>query len=57
MIVQSIINSSDTFISAFLPGTSGGQGVIDAIFGNYLLRADENNPRVNTLSFDWPQNM
>ena len=57
MIVNEVLNQSQAFISGFLPGTSGGQGVIDAVFGQYLFRSDPNNDRVNTLSFDWPRNM
>jgi beta-glucosidase len=36
LLVQSQIASSEAFIAAFLPGTSGGEAVISAIFGNYL---------------------
>lgn len=57
MIINQALNQSQAFINAFLPGTSGGQGVVDALFGDYLFRADRNNERVNTLSFDWPNSM
>lgn len=56
MIVNNILNESSAFISAFLPGTSGGQGIVDSIFGDYKFKANENN-KANTLSFDWPQSM
>lgn len=57
MIVNDILNQSSAFISAFLPGTSGGQGIVDAIFGQYTFRPQGNNSRANTLSFDWPRSM
>jgi beta-glucosidase len=57
MLVEDILSESDTFIDAFLPGTSGGQGVIDAIVGDYTLRPDGDSDRTNTLSFDWPRSM
>ena len=57
MIVNQALNQSQAFISAFWPGTSGGQGVVDAIFGQYAFRSDPKNDRVNSLSFDWPRDM
>jgi len=33
MIINRILNESSAFISAFLPGTSGGQGIVDSMFG------------------------
>lgn len=57
MIVNQVLEQSNAFISAFLPGTSGGQGVVDAAFGEYFFRSDPKNDRVNTLSFDWPKSM
>jgi beta-glucosidase len=57
MIVNDIINESSAFLSAFLPGTSGGQGIVDALFGDYVMRPTSASNGVNTLSFDWPNNM
>ena len=57
MIVNDLLNESTAFISAFLPGTSGGQGIVDAIFGSYTFRPNGANSKANTLSFDWPRSM
>ena len=57
MILNSILTESSGFISAFLPGTSGGQGIVDAIFGDYVIRPNGAKNGVNSLSFDWPKNM
>lgn len=38
MIINDMLNESAAFISAFLPGTSGGQGIVDAITGDYVIR-------------------
>jgi beta-glucosidase len=57
MIINDILNESNAFISAFLPGTSGGQGIVNSIFGNYVFRANGANDQANTLSFDWPKTM
>jgi len=57
MIVDAAMNISNAFISAWLPGTSGGQGVVDAISGDYLIRPNGKVDRTNTLSMDWPANM
>ena len=38
MIINDILNDSSAFISAFLPGTSGGQGIVDALVGDYIMR-------------------
>lgn len=39
MLVNNALNISTAFISAWLPGTSGGQGIVDAISGDYKLRS------------------
>jgi beta-glucosidase len=57
MIVNDLLNESSAFISAFLPGTSGGQGIVDAIFGSYIFRPNGASSGANTLSFDWPRSM
>lgn len=57
MIINQALTDSQAFISAFLPGTSGGHGIANAIFGDYLFRSDPKNDRVNTLSMDWPKDM
>jgi len=57
MIADAAMNISNAFISAWLPGTSGGQGVVDAISGDYLIRPNGRADRTNTLSVDWPANM
>jgi beta-glucosidase len=57
MIINDLMNESSAFISAFLPGTSGGQGIVDSIFGSYVFRPNGSNSKANTLSFDWPKTM
>ena len=54
MHMNSIVEQSSVVMHAFLPGTSGGQGVVDAIIGDYILRPNGDKDSVNTLSFDWP---
>ena len=49
------MNQSSAVLDAWLPGTSGGQGIVDAITGKYVLRADGSGDRRNTLAFDWPK--
>lgn len=56
-LVDNILDSSSAFIAGWLPGTSGGQGVVDAITGDYLFKPFGQNDKRNTLSVDWPKNM
>lgn len=56
MIINNVINESEAILDAFLPGTSGGQGIIDAVFGKYILRPNGQSDVKNSLSFDWPRN-
>lgn len=55
MIVDKVLEESTALLHAFLPGTSGGQGIIDAVTGSYKLRPQGQQDRRNTLSFDWPR--
>ena len=55
MLMDNILAESSAVLDAFLPGTSGGQGVIDALTGNYVIRPNGKSDNVNSLSFDWPQ--
>ena len=55
MLVDKVLDQSTAFLQAFLPGTSGGQGIVDAITGSYVLRPSGSSYRANTLSFDWPR--
>ena len=55
MLIDDVANVSDSVIAAWLPGTSGGQGIVDAITGEYVLR--KGGSKANTLSVDWPRNM
>ena len=57
MIINDLLNDSSAFISAFLPGTSGGQGIVDALVGDYIMRPNGTSQRVNSLSFTWPKSM
>ena len=48
MIINEVLNESDGFIAAWLPGTEGG-GVSDVIFGDYNF--------TGRLSMTWPRSM
>lgn len=56
MLVEDLLASSNAVIAAWLPGTSGGQGIVDAIVGDYIIRPKSGSDR-NTLSMDWPADM
>ena len=55
MFIDGILSESSAVLDAFLPGTSGGQGIIDAITGNYVIRPNGQSDTKNSLSFDWPR--
>lgn len=57
MLVEKLMVESQAVIAAWLPGTSGGQGIVDAIIGDYVFRENGSNDRRNTLSVDWPKTM
>jgi beta-glucosidase len=48
MIVDKVIDKSDAFVAAWLPGTEG-RGVTDVLFGDFKF--------VGKLSFSWPRSM
>lgn len=48
MIIENVIDKSDAFVAAWLPGTEG-RGVTDVLFGDYRF--------VGKLSFSWPRSM
>ncbi len=48
------LNLSDAFIAAWLPGTTGGQAIANALFGLYHFGEKEN---ANTLPLAWPASM
>ena len=54
LFIEELLFLSDATIAAWLPGTSGGQGIVDAIVGDYLMKP-QSNPKKNTLSVDWPK--
>ena len=66
-LVPAPLDESDAFIAAWLPGTAGGEAIVDAILGNYLFCegsfteingqkiCNEGSP--NTLPVDWLRNM
>ena len=56
MLHKEIDSVSNAIVAAWLPGTSGGQGIVDALSGQYLLKPSMSNG-VNTLSMDWPRDM
>lgn len=49
LIISDILPYTDAFIAAWLPGSEGGDGIADILFGNH-------NPR-GQLSFSWPKDM
>lgn len=55
MLIDKILESSSAVLHAFLPGTSGGQGIVDAITGKYVIRPNGQTDKINSLSFDWPR--
>jgi beta-glucosidase len=57
MLINNPLTISNSFIAAWLPGTSGGQGIVDAISGDYIMRANAKSDRTNSLSVDWPKDM
>lgn len=56
LLIDDILTASDSVLAAWLPGTSGGQGIINAIVGKYTIKPKD-SPLKNTLSFDWPKDM
>lgn len=56
LLIDDLLASSDTVLAAWLPGTSGGQGIVNAIVGKYVIKPKD-SPLKNTLSFDWPKDM
>lgn len=56
MIVEELLSLSTATIAAWLPGTSGGHGIVDAIVGNYIMRPKTDSKK-NTLTVDWPKDM
>ncbi len=57
LLVDTIVNESTAFIAAWLPGTSGGQGVLNTITGDYMFKPNGETDKRNTLSVDWPRTM
>lgn len=55
MLVSDVVNESSAVVSAWLPGTSGGDGIANALTGKYRFRPSGSNDRRNTLAFDWPK--
>lgn len=55
MIVNEAIDNSEAFIAAWLPGTQGGEAIVQSIFGEYLFR--NGSGKENTLPLDWVSTM
>lgn len=53
--IRDIYEESTAVIAAWLPGTSGGKGVMDAITGEYVVRKGGSSSQKNSLSVDWPR--
>ena len=56
-ILNDVYADSSAVIAAWLPGTSGGQGIMDAISGDYVVRPGGVTNKKNSLSVDWPRDM
>ena len=56
MIIESVLTESTAVVSAWLPGTAGGDGIASALTGGYRFRPNGASDRRNTLAFDWPKN-
>lgn len=55
--IANLYEQSSAVIAAWLPGTSGGHGIVDLISGAYVARAGGSSNRKNSLSVDWPRSM
>jgi beta-glucosidase len=55
MIIENVLANSTAVVSAWLPGTAGGDGIVDALTGKYLFKPNGASDRRNTLAFDWPK--
>ena len=55
MIVEDLLSQSKAVVSAWLPGTAGGDEIVDALVGRYSFRPKGDEDRRNTLAFDWPR--
>lgn len=55
--IPDIYTTSSAVIAAWLPGTSGGHGIMSAITGDYIVRKGGVSNRKNTLSVDWLRTM
>ena len=55
MLVENVVSQSDAVVSAWWPGTAGGDGIVNALTGKYRFRANGSGDRRNTLAFDWPR--
>ena len=54
MIVDDVIKSSNAFVAAWLPGTTGGEAVASTLSGEYRFRY---KGKVNTLPVAWVSSM
>ena len=55
MVFNNVYETSHAVISAWLPGTAGGDGIVNALTGKYRFRSGGESDRRNTLAFDWPK--
>jgi len=55
--ISNIFETSTAVIAGWLPGTSGGQSVVNLISGAYVAKPGGASDRKNTLSMDWPKSM
>jgi beta-glucosidase len=52
-ILDEVVAASNAFIAAWLPGTSGGEAIVNSLFGEYLFKNSDENDLRNTLPIDW----
>ena len=57
LLINDVLTESTAVLDAFLPGTAGGQGIVNALTGSYVIRPNGDANEVNSLSFDWPKSM
>ena len=55
MLIPNVVANSSAVVSAWLPGTAGGDGIANALTGNYRFKPSGNADKRNTLAFDWPK--
>lgn len=53
MIIDDPLSISDSFIAAWLPGTTGGEAIVMSIFGEYEFGGTGTDKKFNKLPSPW----